>query len=197
MININQISHNSNFLGCYPLNEDELKVSITTGKDIEKVFIYAGDPFSAGISGNEHNWTGEKIEMKKSNELSTKYIWSTIINPTYKRLRYYFEIVKNHEKIYLFEDDFYKDMSNISENRTIQRFIYPWINKADVCKVPDEISDVIWYQIFPERYCRGNMNDKTKVNQKWDTKEDESWHEFYGGDLEGIRSKLKYIYKRR
>ena len=40
MININQITHNSNFLGCYPLNEDELKVSITTGKDIEKVFIY-------------------------------------------------------------------------------------------------------------------------------------------------------------
>lgn len=188
-----QITHRAHFLDCYPLNEKELKISIQTGRDAAKVFLYAGDPYSAGIAENEQNWRGEKIAMSVEREFSDRLTWSVVITPEYRRVKYHFEIVSGGEHIYLMEDGFYEDVENLPRERMIQRFIYPWMNPADVMRPPAWARDIVWYQIFPERFCRGNQGEKRLCNQPWECREDRSWREFYGGDLNGIRSKLSYI----
>ena len=58
-MNLAEITHRAYFLDCYPLDERHLKISIQTGKDVDEVILWAGDPYSAGIAENEQNWQGE------------------------------------------------------------------------------------------------------------------------------------------
>lgn len=52
-MNLAEITHRAYFLACYPLDERHLKISIQTGKDVDEVILWAGDPYSAGIAENE------------------------------------------------------------------------------------------------------------------------------------------------
>jgi cyclomaltodextrinase len=54
-MNLAEITHRAYFLDCYPLDERHLKISIQTGKDVDEVILWAGDPYSAGIAENEQN----------------------------------------------------------------------------------------------------------------------------------------------
>lgn len=47
-MNLAEITHRAYFLDCYPLDERHLKISIQTGKDVDEVILWAGDPYSAG-----------------------------------------------------------------------------------------------------------------------------------------------------
>lgn len=180
-------------LDCYPLDEKQLKISIKTGKDVDGVYLYAGDPFAAGISASEILWQGERFEMKLERELRYHNIWSVMVCPKYKRLKYHFEILAGEERIYCLEDGFYESLETLEEGYMLQRFIYPWMNPGDLCTTPDWVADTIWYQIFPERFCQQNPNGKRFVNNQWISQEDQSWFEYYGGDLAGIRSRLPYL----
>lgn len=173
-----KITHHAYFMGCYPLNERELKISIQTGEDVRRVCLYAGDPYSAGIAENEQNWQGEKFSMTLERELPGFLVWSVVIAPKYRRVKYYFELSSGEEQLYLMEDGFYEDVSNLSAERTIQRFIYPWMNPADVMHTPDWVSDIVWYQIFPERFARGNMGEKRLCNREWVCQRDKTWEGF-------------------
>lgn len=188
-----KITHHAYFMDCYPLNERELKISIRTGEDVERVCLCAGDPYSAGIAENEQNWKGEKFAMTLERELPGFLVWSVVIAPEYLRVKYHFELISGAERLYLMEDGFYEDVSHLSAERMIQRFIYPWMNPADVMRTPDWVSDVVWYQIFPERFARGNTGEKRLCNREWVCERDRTWEDFYGGDLQGIRNRLSYI----
>ena len=61
------------------------------------VNIVKGDPFSNGILGGGEGWDGiaENIPYKK--RLKNKLWWTTTIEPEYKRLKYYFEIITDTE----------------------------------------------------------------------------------------------------
>ena len=63
-MNLAEITHRAYFLDCYPLDERHLKISIQTGKDVDEVILWAGDPYSAGIAENEQNWQGERVPME-------------------------------------------------------------------------------------------------------------------------------------
>ena len=87
---------------------------------------------------------------------------------------------------------------------------------------PDWAKDVIWYQIFPERFANGDpsndptrasLNDPQYVTPNWETMKWESewydradwekemsphfydtvYHRRYGGDLQGVIDKLDYL----
>ena len=45
-MNLAEITHRAYFLDCYPLDERHLKISIQTGKDVDEVILWAGDPYS-------------------------------------------------------------------------------------------------------------------------------------------------------
>ena len=136
--------------------------------------------------------------LNRGSEIAVVAIGRTPVSYThldvYKRqVKYHFEITGGGESVCLYEDGFVKAAERFPADRMIQRFIYPWMNRADIMKVPDWAENIVWYQIFPDRFCRKNPGEKRHSCREWACQEDATWKEFYGGDLAGIRSRLAYI----
>lgn len=103
-MNRGNIFHRSFGNQCYALDENRLKISLTTGDDIEKVYICYGDPFDAGIMGGQEVWEGTKEEIKTYMTLDHNRIWNVVVEPKHKRLRYYFIVEDSKESLCFLED---------------------------------------------------------------------------------------------
>ena len=192
-MNLAEITHRAYFLDCYPLDERHLKISIQTGKDVDEVILWAGDPYSAGIAENEQNWQGERVPMELERELAHRNVYSAVLTPAYRRVKYHFEITGGGESVCLYEDGFVKAGENFPADRMIQRFIYPWMNRADVMKVPEWAENIVWYQIFPDRFCNGTPEKNGDDITPWRNHGTVTNEEKFGGNLEGIRQRLSYL----
>ena len=191
-MNFAAISHRCAFTDCYPRNKDEVVVNLRTGKDITAVSIIHDDPYAGGATGFMA-WEGKAEAMELSRELEHNYIWSIVLRPKFKREQYYFAISDGEESVLMFEDGFYSREAAMKPGRLRQYFKYPWLNEADVITPPDWVNDTVWYQIMPDRFCRGDLNPKSKKLHKWEDYRHIQFWFTYGGDLRGIINKLEYI----
>lgn len=176
----------------YPLNENELIINLKTGYDVERVFIYYGDPYEAGILGGKEKWVGKREEIIYKKRLPHQIWWTTTIIPKYKRCKYYFELQTKEETWYYFEDGFLTEEQLQMDGRMLQCFIIPWMNPVDVNCTPDWVNDTVWYQIFPDRFCNGTPEKNGPDITPWQNGPVKN-SEKYGGNLEGIRQKLPYL----
>ncbi|MBQ6840153.1 MAG: alpha-glycosidase [Oscillospiraceae bacterium] len=191
-MNLSAISHRSLFTDCYAKNEKEVTLNIRTGKDVTAVNLMFDDPYAYGISGDIH-WIGRELPMVLSRELKHHYIYSVTLAPEYRRLQYYFEIFSGEEKVLLFEDDFYTDESIEKPGRLKQYFKFPYLNKCDVISPPEWVADTVWYQIMPDRFCRGGDHQRRMPQKSWEDRDAIGYEDFFGGDLRGIIQKLPYL----
>lgn len=73
-------------------------------------------------------------------------------------------------------------------------------------ETPAELAGGIWYQIFPDRFCRGALKERRPVrgeriyHDRWEERPlfvqdraDFKGNDFFGGNLPGIREKLPYL----
>lgn len=181
----------------YGYDASTLHIRLRTKKDdATKVTLRIGDPYiwsKGGADGGNlsassaSGWIGStNIEMTK--EASTLYhdYWSAFYVPDKKRSRYAF-IVEDHEEKLLYgerkivtmtKDNFFalNEMSNF--------FCFPYLNNKDVHKIPSWVKDVVWYQIFPDRFSNGNPDISPKNVEPWGSKPTN--HNYMGGDLQGI-----------
>ena len=178
----------------YALNDKELVVNLKTGYDVKQVFIIHGDPYDAGILGGNEKWNGTREEIVYKKRLSHQIWWTTTLVPPYKRCKYYFELRTDSEVWYYFEDGFLTEEQVNMEGRLLQYFIVPWMNPADVNRTPVWVNDTVWYQIFPDRFCNGRVDNDGEDVLPWQTGPVKRT-EKYGGDLEGIRQRLPYLEK--
>ncbi len=184
---------------CYPLDDNTLEVNILTGKDVEHVFIVSGDPFAGGIMGGDWSWKGVEAEIVEKKELQEHFRWTIELKPEFKRLSYYFRLVsKNEEFIYSYDGFFTKsEFENGGKKHGF--FIFPWMNPADINRVPKWAENAVWYQIFPARFCRGKSDFVPKNLLPWpkfgeQIPCDHSGPEpVYGGNIQGIIDKLDYL----
>lgn len=65
------------------------------------------------------------------------------------------------------------------------------VNETDVPTTPSWCRGAVYYQIFPERFAVGNPNKTFRDYVSWQTEPTRG--NFFGGDLNGIRSKLPYL----
>ena len=191
-MNLNAIIHRSALPDCYALNADEVVINIRTGKDITAVNLIHEDPYMFGISG-DFRWTGKTVPMKVRHELKHCYIWSATIRPEYKRVQYCFEVFCGKRKMVVMEDDIYPPRTLHKHGRWKQYFKFPWLNPSDVITPPAWVEETVWYQIMPDRFCRGDMAPKRMKLKKWNDREHIQGWDFFGGDLRGIINKLPYI----
>lgn len=176
----------------YPLNENDLIINIKTGYDVDRVFLYYGDPYDGGIMGGNWHWQGTKEELIYKKKLTHHIWWTTTVKPEFKRCKYYFELVSGGTSYYYFEDGIYTEEEINQAGKNLVYFIFPWMNPIDINKTPDWVNDTVWYQIFPERFCNGDTSNDPIGTKPW------GYHkvtneEFYGGDLQGIINRLDYI----
>ena len=62
------------------------------------------------------------------------------------------------------------------------------VNPADINVTPDWVNETVWYQIFPDRFCRGADTKEEAGVTKWRTGTVTN-EERFGGNLNGIREK--------
>ena len=191
-MNLTAIMHRSATPDCYALNKDQVVLNIRTGKDITAVNLMSDDPYAYGISG-DFRWYGQPTPMELRLELKHCNIWTVTIAPKYKRLQYYFELFCGEEKLLLMEDDFYTEESLHKPGRLKQYFKFPWLNASDVITPPAWVEDTIWYQIMPDRFCRGDAAPKRMLLKNWNNRNHITGIDFFGGDLRGIIGKLPYL----
>ncbi|MGN1281509.1 MAG: alpha amylase N-terminal ig-like domain-containing protein [Succinivibrio sp.] len=175
---------------CYCLNKDELKISIHTNKTIRKVSIIANDPFINGCTPNKP-WSGKEYALEKEFELEGKDIWSTVVKPPFKRLQYYFIISDGTDTLCLFEDGFRDEKEVKNTSGSASYFIFGFMNESDIVTVPQWPKNTVWYQIFPDRFCRIGENEY-RFND-WNDTDNITYSSKYGGNLKGIISKLPYL----
>lgn len=192
-MDFNAVYHRASDNYCYMADEERLIINIETGYDVKSVNIVKGDPFSNGILGGGEGWDGEPENIPFKKRLKNKLWWTTTIEPEYKRLKYYFEIITEDEKWYYFEDGFLSEDQFELEGRSRQCFVMPWMNASDVNRTPKWVNDTVWYQIFPERFCNGNSSNNPEGVLPWKEEGKVTNNEFYGGDLKGICNKIPYL----
>lgn len=176
----------------YALDESRLVINLKTGYDVRRVFLIHGDPYDAGIMGGCERWNGTREEIVYKKRLRHQIWWTTTVTPPYKRCKYYFELHTDDEVWYYFEDGFLTEEQVNMPGRLLQYFIVPWMNPADINRTPNWVNDAVWYQIFPDRFCRGISDKIDPEILPWQSGPVTN-RERYGGDLEGIRQKLSYL----
>ena len=189
----NAVCHQASDNYCYPLNKDELIINIKTGYDVKYVNIILGDPFAAGILGGGEHWDGQKEPIIYKKRLKNQIWWTTTVKPEFKRLKYYFELQTDSESWFYFEDGFVSSEQMHLEGRSRQCFVFPWMNPCDVPVTPDWVNDTVWYQIFPDRFCNGNHENDPVDVVPWRNQGSVKNEECFGGDFDGIISKLDYL----
>jgi len=102
-------------------------------------------------------------------------------------ITYYFEIESCGEKHYFGNGRFYEKRPVSS----LDMFMFSTIAEEDLFKIPDWTENSIIYQIFPERFYRGDSYKEEGKFEKWDSKV--KWDSFLGGNIRGIIDKLDYI----
>lgn len=192
-MDFNGVYHRANDNYCYPLNENELVINIATGYDVVEVNLIQGDPFAFGILGGSEGWDGTPCSIHFKKRLKNQIWWTTTVQPEFKRSKYYFELKTESEIWYFFEDGFLSEEQLKIEKRSRQFFIFPWMNEIDIAKSPTWVNETIWYQIFPERFCNGNVENDPEGVLPWRERGSVRNQEFFGGDLDGVIQKLDYL----
>lgn len=197
-MNLAAIEHHAYDTFCYPVNKDDLRISLHTAKDVSHVFLTYGDPYCWDKSGEKWVWQNHKIELTDCKELDTKLIWSATVTPEFRRLRYYFEVQgesgSNEDKILVFENGFFSEEQFESNPELMVTFLFPWMNDVDRASPPSWAENTIWYQIFPSRFCHSSKGPSPKGMIPWaNSSHKVTNQEIYGGNLWGIIEKLDYL----
>lgn len=192
------IEHRSTDNFCYPLNENELMISLKTGSDIRRVFIIYGDPFDGSVTPDGWAWEGKRQEITRKKDLPYHTWWQVTVTLPYGRCKYCFELHGQDESDvrYCLENGFYTADELVTLRRitgNFPGFEFPWLDGAECVRVPDWVPRTVWYQIFPDRFCRDTASQKPNA-LPWPAAEDAvTNNEHYGGTIRGITEKLGYL----
>lgn len=206
MINREAILHIPKSNLSYAYDRERLHIRIRTKKDdIKSVWLRIGDPYDwekGGLDGGNlsgdgaEGWLGaETIPMVKEAETEYFDYWFCEHTPIKKRSRYAFILESDDEKILFGEkkivdlDGSLEDEKKLSDMRNF--FCFPYLNGKDVLDAPKWAKNMVWYQIFPERFCNGKPEISPENVMPWGSKPERD--NFMGGDLYGLYEKIDYL----
>lgn len=106
------------------------------------------------------------------------------------RLVYVFRLQQGGKTLYYSEDGLTEDYD--FRQNFYNAFQIAYLNECDLHKPVPWLRDACFYQIFVDRFCRGEAHkDEGYINLPWGEKPNPG--SFAGGDLAGIRKKLPYL----
>jgi glycosidase len=169
-------------------------------QDISEVSLTWGDLYDT-TTGDwlTGEWNTNSVEMKSSGSDGSFRFWRARVNPPHRRLRYYFGL-----RLRRSTDDQRGKYFRVCEKGTFSEeddrlpmpddsFSLPYVQYDDDLEAPAWSRKMVWYQIFPERFCNGDPTlDGPETIKPWGSKEP-SRTNFFGGDLAGIRQKMDYL----
>ncbi|RSK26395.1 alpha-glycosidase [Bacillus sp. HMF5848] len=170
----------------YAYDKETLHIRIRTKKnDVDTVNLIHGDPYEWA----DGSWQYETAPMSKTGQDGLYDYWFIAIKPPYRRLRYGFELISGDETAVLTEKGFYDEVPN---DDTAYFYCFPYINPVDVFQAPEWAKDVVWYQIFPERFGNGDKSNDPEGALEWGSA-DPTPQNFFGGDFQGVIDNIDYL----
>ena len=181
------IFHESRTPMCCMTDPETLQITLRTGREVERAELICADPYEAGIAGGEESWQGRRIAMEPWLELEHHQLWRIVLKPPFRRLRYVFALTQAQEQWYCYEDGL---RPALQLDGRVQCFQMPWMNPADCIAPPDWVRHTVWYQVYPDRFCRGGSGRPGALPWRHGPVTNA---ERFGGDLAGIAQKLPYL----
>ena len=181
------IFHESRTPMCCMTDPETLQITLRTGREVERAELICADPYEAGIAGGEEAWQGRRIAMEPWLELEHHQLWRIVLKPPFRRLRYVFALTQAQEQWYCYEDGL---RPALQLDGRVQCFQMPWMNPADCIAPPDWVRHTVWYQVYPDRFCRGGSGRPGTLPWRHGPVTNA---ERFGGDLAGIAQKLPYL----
>jgi glycosidase len=166
---------------------------LSAPEDTESVTLIYGDPYDWEESGDGvFRWRFTGVEMFRGLSGTSRNDWRVEIDlPSRRRLKYAFRIKTVAGESY-FSENGSEPYSAEALNRPYNHFFFPFIHDVDAPSVPAWVRDRIWYQIFPDRFFRGNPSISHPGLEDWETGKPARGN-FFGGDLTGIMQKLPWL----
>lgn len=119
--------------------------------------------------------------------------WQVEVSVDFARIQYLFELRDTEGQNILYGDKGCVENSLENLHAIGNGFKLPYLHEIDACKVPDWVSNTVWYQIFPERFANGNALLNPEGTLDWDSSVTPKSDDFFGGDLQGIIDHMDYL----
>lgn len=188
-MNLAAIYHRPESEYAYLYQKNQLHLRIRTAKaDIKKIDLIHGDPYVM----NKADWKNNSVAMKLT--LSTELFdyWETSITEPFNRCGYIFHIIGADGTEVLYGDQGIFDFKTSVLKMDNNYFRLPYFHESDRVKVPTWVKQTVWYQIFPERFANGDVENDPQDTLPWGSKAPAA-QDFFGGDLQGIIDHLDHL----
>lgn len=173
----------------YAYDQNTLHILLQVDKqDDLNISLIHGDPFEWKDIDGTFSWVHHKDPMLKryTDDLYAHYFLS--IKPEHHRVKYAF-LIESKQQSYLFGTQGIKEIKDGVLFKTYdlsQYFNFPYLNHEDVMDIPQWSKNMVWYQIFPDRfYTNAPKVDWSIENVNNDLQ--------MGGDLKGVTAKIPYL----
>lgn len=173
------VYHATTLPWAYPVDEKTLRVVVRAEKGkVHRGKVLYGDKY------NPLEQVSVPLVKKAFDERFDYFEADLELSPP--RFMYAFVLEDESSSIWLHEQGVSVERSSVTF------FQYPYINNADLLEVPEWLTNGVVYQIFPDRFEKGNPElDPGEVTPWSDDKPTRS--SIYGGDLEGIIRRLPHL----
>lgn len=157
-------------------------LKVQSRESIASIIVFYGDPFCYVPNSMKQPVLVCK-EMPCTTELPGRNVYTTDIPMATHKLRYHFVItLSDGTCVFLSESGVTAPL----EESQLRPFFVPYVYEENHPVAPMWAEHFVWYQIFPDRFCSDNNEQKTIEFVP-------SRENFYGGTLKGIQSKIPYL----
>ncbi len=191
-----QFQHEAKSRDAYMHDAKTVHLRLRVKKGLTRnVKVIYGDPFlyEKQADTNRHAWSPfqDGAMMAHRGQSPHHDLFFIATRPKHLRMKYAFLI----DDRYLFGAREVVDLEADPDLRynLFNYFNFPYLNDEDLFNAPAWSKDQVWYSIFPERFHNGDQTLNHPDTKAWDSVEDFTNADKFGGDLRGIITKLDYI----
>ena len=183
------LKHRTESEDCFVIDHSHVKIRLYTAKDdVEKVIVHYTDNYLPPKQAKE-------LEMEKIGSGQVNDYWGATLTAPYHRIKYTFEVIGKDGSHVLFGDRSIEKFSDKKLREDGMYFKVPYFHDIDRIKTPKWLKDIVWYQIFPERFANGDKSNDPANVKEWNPEDHPGREDFYGGDLQGVLDHLDDLQK--
>jgi len=200
-MNLQAVRHVPKSQMAYAYDEHTLHIHLQTAKhEASSVELIIGDPFEWRYENGAYVWSGKSLSRRPmALECETELLdhWFISIATETTRSKYAF-LIRAEGKIWFYGCRDIVAVDLVKDEKLVYNlagyFNYPYINREDLVDAPSWADDVVWYQIFTDRFHK-SAKQKEGYLAFGSIEEGIKNDMFFGGDLPGIVEKIPYLHQ--